>query len=373
MEFETTLEGELNPLVRRLRPMVGSTALAEDLGQEALLRALESAPRSASPDHLRAWVHRVATNLAIDEMRRRSRRRHQVLEDTIAAASPPDADDAVAARSALERVSAHERLLLLLRFEGGLSHREIAFLLDISEPAARQRLARARRAFAAAFRRVPAGGAPRIYVLMGEDEPDPYLRWLREAGADARLLPRDDAERAIALADAVVVGGSRTDVHPRVYGEVRRAEVVDPDPVRDHQDMAVIRAALEQDVPIVGICRGHQLLNVALGGTLHQDLAADRVVAGHPERHTVHSSTGSFTRRVLGASAGVSSRHHQAVKRLGGGLRAVSISDDGVIEAVELPRSRFALGVQFHPEEEPTASDRRLASALVDAAARRAA
>jgi gamma-glutamyl-gamma-aminobutyrate hydrolase PuuD len=175
------------------------------------------------------------------------------------------------------------------------------------------------------------------------------------------------------MADAVVIGGSRTDIDPASYGERRRAELADPDPSRDRQDIAVIRTALEQDIPIVGICRGHQLLNVAFGGTLHQDLAADHVVTSHPRRHSVRSLDGSFTRRVLGARAPVSSRHHQAVKRLGRGLRVVSLSDDGLIEAVELPRRRFALGVQFHPEDDPSASDRLLATALVDAAARRAA
>lgn len=373
MEFEQILEGEMSSLVRRLRPIVGSTALAEDLGQEALVRALESGPRTADEHHLRRWVHRVATNLAIDEVRRRSRRRDQPLDETTIAADEAGLDDSLAARTALERISAHERLLLLLRFQGGLAHREIAALLDISEAAARQRLARARRAFAEAFRQTPMTGRPRVYVLLGEDAPGPYLSWLQAAGADARLLPRDDFEPALALADGIVIGGSRTDVHPTVYGEVLRAQVVDPDPRRDRRDIAVIRTALAQDVPIIGVCRGHQLLNVALGGTLHQDLSADRVVRSHPERHTVHSSTGSFARHVLGARTGVSSRHHQAVKRVGGGLRAVSLSHDGVIEAVELPRRRFALGVQFHPEEGSTESDRRLAAALVDAAARRAA
>ena len=175
------------------------------------------------------------------------------------------------------------------------------------------------------------------------------------------------------MADAVVVGGSRTDVDPVMYGEARRAELVDPDLSRDRQDIDVIRTALAHDVPLIGICRGHQLLNIAFGGTLHQDLTADRVVTGHPERHAIQSRPGSFTRRVLGPRAAVSSHHHQAVKRPGRGLQVVGLSDDGLIEAVELPRRSFALGVQFHPELEPSKSDRLLATALIDAAARRAA
>lgn len=131
----------------------------------------------------------MASNLTIDELRRRARRRHQPLDDGLIAASAMAPDDSLAAREALERIGPRDRLLLL-RFRGGLTHREIAALLDISEPAARQRLSRARRAFADAFRATPLEGPPRVYVLVGDDEPAPYMEWLRDAGADARPLPR---------------------------------------------------------------------------------------------------------------------------------------------------------------------------------------
>lgn len=375
MELDQILESESPALLRRLRAMLGSREAAEDLVQETMARALTSAPGLAGEDHVRAWLHRVASNLAVDEIRRRGRRRLEPLDDALVAAGPVAGadDDATDVRDALERITAHERLLLLLRFQLGLTHREIAALLDVSEPAARQRLSRARRGFADAFRRISRDDPPRVYLLLGEDEPEPYLRWLGEAGADARLLPREGFEQELAMADAVVVGGSRTDVDPVMYGEARRAELVDPDLSRDRQDINVIRTALAHDVPLIGICRGHQLLNIAFGGTLHQDLTADRVVTGHPERHAIQSRPGSFTRRVLGPRAAVSSHHHQAVKRPGRGLQVVGLSDDGLIEAVELPRRSFALGVQFHPELEPSKSDRLLATALIDAAARRAA
>ncbi len=373
MVLEQILETESPALMRRLRPMLGSLDGAEDLVQETLARALTSAPVGVSEEQARAWLHRVALNLAIDELRRRARRRVEPLSDALMAAPVTGPEDTLVTREALERLGARERLLLLLRFEFDLSHAQIAALLEISEPAARQRLARARRAFADLVRRARPDGAPRILILMGDDALEPYMRWLRDAGADTHELSRNRFERELAGADAVVVGGSRTDVDPAVYGEKRRAEIIEPDASRDRQDMAVIRAALEQDIPLIGICRGHQLLNIAFGGTLHQDLAADRVAANHPERHQIESSSGSFTRRVLGPRAAVCSRHHQAVKRPGRGLRVVSMSDDGLVEAVELPRQRFALGVQFHPEDDPSPSDRRLAVALVDAAARRAA
>lgn len=374
MDLDQILVAESPALKRRLRALAGSSDSADDLVQETLARALVSAPRNASPQQTRAWLHRVATNLALDDFRRRARRRVEPLDDELTgtAVSIP-LHESLTAREALARLNPHHRLLLLLRFEGGFSHAEIAALLDISEPAARQRLSRARRAFGDAFRRTPLDGPPRVYVAMGKDESVPYMRWLSEAGADVRELSRERFERELAQADAVVVGGSRTDVHPAVYGEARRAEVIDPDLARDRQDLAIIRAALEQDVPLIGICRGHQLLNVAFGGTLHQDIGVERGPSSHHERHSIRSASGSFIRRVLGSRAGVSSRHHQAVKQPGRGLQVVSLSDDGLIEAVELPRRRFALGVQFHPEDEPSATDRLLASALVDAAARRAA
>ena len=294
MELELIFESESPALVRRLRPMVGSLEQAEDLTQETMARALATAPRSAGEDQLRAWLHRVASNRAVDDLRRRARRRLEPLDAavmTVASAVAPD--DALAALEALERVRAADRLMRLLRFERGLAHGEIAAVLGISEAAARQRLRRARRAFADAFRALPLDRAPRVLVLMGADESAPYLRWLRRAGADARELRRAGFERDLATADAVVIGGSRTDVDPATYGDAPRSELIDPDPARDREDIAVIRAALEQDIPIVGICRGHQLLNIAFGGTLHQDLTEDRVATDRPDRHAIDSCSGS--------------------------------------------------------------------------------
>jgi putative glutamine amidotransferase len=372
-EFERVLLSEHGPLTRRLERMLRSPELAEDLRQETLARAWESAPRDVSPERLRAWVHRVASNLAIDQMRRAARQPLQELDDSQVPAPSADRDEVLAAREALERISPHQRMLLLMRLEAGLGYDEIAALLDISAEAARQRLTRARRAFSQAFRDTPLDRPPRIYVLFGEDDPDRYLSWLREAGADARPLEREHPERDLALADGLVVAGSRTDVHPAIYGQRARAELVDPDAEQDRGDMAVLRTALEQDIPLIGICRGHQLLNVLLGGDLHQDLAVDRVAPSHPRTHSIRNSQGTLARRVLGAQVKVSSRHHQAVSRVGGGLRAASTSDDGLVEAVELPRRRFAIGVQFHPEDQMADGDRRLAEALVDASAMRAA
>ncbi len=142
---------------------------------------------------------------------------------------------------------------------------------------------------------------------------------------------------------------------------------------RDLQDLTAIQVALEQDISVVGMCRGHQLLNILFGGALHQNLEGDRVAADHRERHPITAGSGSLARRVVGARSGASSSHHRAVSRIGRGLRAVAVSDDDVNEAVEVPRGRFALGVQFHPEERQNDGDRRLATPLVDAAVAHAA
>ena len=354
------------PLTRRLERMVGPDA-AEDLSQEAFARAWTSAPRDADSDHLRAWMHRTARNLAVDHLRRRRLREMVPLSDeTIGSTPDPDPDARLAAREALERLSPHERLLLLLRFEAGLSHAEIGGLLEIREDAARKRVARARAALAAAHRDVTPRERPLVLVLAshGED-PVPYERWIDDAGGQARVLDRDRFERQLASADALVVCGSYTDIDPRLYGQVNVAARGDVDLDRDRRDLAAVRAALAQDVPLIGVCRGHQLMNIAFGGTLYQD------VGGHTDAaHAVATDTGSVARRVLGRGTQVASQHHQAVRRVGRGLRVTAASSDGLVESLELPARRLALGVQWHPEDQESGpAGPRLAEALVQAAA----
>lgn len=162
MNFAELAEAEQRSLLRRLRRMVGSPELAEDLCQEALVRAWRAAPRDATVVQLRAWLHRVASNLAIDELRRAGRRpMTRPLDDFVLAGREECPDEVLAAREALSRLGPHERLVLLLRFEVGFSYPEIARLLETSPAAARQRLARARRAFSAALDGVSPAGAAR--------------------------------------------------------------------------------------------------------------------------------------------------------------------------------------------------------------------
>src|SRR4051794_18867282 len=228
------------PLTRRLQRIVGDHGAAEDLRQEAFARAWTSAPRDADRDHLRAWVHRTARNLAVDHLRRqRVRGWVPFADETIGSTPDPDPDARIAAREALDRLSPHERLLLLLRFEGGLSLAEIGTLLEISEDAARKRVARARAALAAAHKAVTPREHPLILVLAAHSEdPAPYERWLEDAGAQPRVLDIDRFERQIASADGLVLSGSMTDIHPALYGQATVAAQGDIDLATDRRDLA---------------------------------------------------------------------------------------------------------------------------------------
>jgi putative glutamine amidotransferase len=370
MTLEQILHEQSEPLTRRLRRMVRSPEAAEDLRQEAFARAWEHAPRDTTPDHQRAWLHRTATNLALDELRRRRLRDHAPLEEAAVHFGGPEVGEGVAAREALSALTPHERLVLLLRFHAGLSLREIGALLDVSEDAARKRVARARAAFSATLR---DGRAPLVLFVPGDEPAAPYEAWLARAGARMRILDRSRPGLAqLASVDGVVFGGSARDVHPALYREAPRATTNPGDLHHDHHDAGLLRVALGQDMPLIGICRGHQLLNVVLGGSLHQDLEEDGVddAERHLETHDVLAAQGSFVRTVTGRRAPVASEHHQAIRRLGRGLDVTAVSECGLPEAVEVPSRRFAVGLQWHAERtgRGPAGD-RLAEAFLHAAA----
>jgi putative glutamine amidotransferase len=179
------------------------------------------------------------------------------------------------------------------------------------------------------------------------------------------------------MADGLVVSGSVTDIHPAVYGESQRAELYgDPSLARDRRDLAALRAALASDMPVLGVCSGHQLLNIISGGTLWQDLETDRAarVAHGATEHRVRTNRVSVVRTMLGREAPVPSDHHQAIRRIGAKLRPSAVSPDGVVEAIERTDRRFALGVQWHPElAVGSTPSNQIADNLVEHAARRAA
>jgi putative glutamine amidotransferase len=199
--------------------------------------------------------------------------------------------------------------------------------------------------------------------------PAGYHRLVQRAGAVALLLPPDvprQAPQVVARLDGLVVSGG-PDVEPVRYGAVREAECGPSSPERDAWELALIEAALAQRTPLLGICRGMQLLNVVLGGTLVQHMEGHRGEPGVFGQHMVRPVAGSQLAQVLPDPVRVPTYHHQALARFGDGLVPGAYAEDGTVEAVELPRSEhpFALAVQWHPEE---GEDVRVMRALVDAA-----
>ena len=206
--------------------------------------------------------------------------------------------------------------------------------------------------------------------------PGVYLDGVTNAGGIATLLPPQPvdagvAERVVAGLDGLIITGGK-DIDPAAYGHQPHPATEEPARDRDCWEFALLEAALHRRVPVLGICRGAQVLNVALGGTLHQHLpdvighsghrAGDAVFA----TSTVRTVAGTTVGTLVGPSAQVKCYHHQAIDRLGQGLVASALDADGVIEAVEMPGAPFVVAVQWHPEE--TLDDLRLFAGLVQAA-----
>lgn len=181
-----------------------------------------------------------------------------------------------------------------------------------------------------------------------------YLSALRRAGGqEVVVMPTPDGHDAIAslvarVDGAMVIGGG--DVDPSFYGATPAAgvELAGVEPVHDAYEIAFLKAVIKADLPLLAICRGHQILNVALGGTLTQHVDGHRRV-----EHAVELAPGSKTAAAMGITTPVgASSHHQVVAELGTGLTVTARSpDDGYIEGVELPRARWVVGVQWHPEK----------------------
>ncbi|MES9622346.1 gamma-glutamyl-gamma-aminobutyrate hydrolase family protein [Streptomyces tuirus] len=194
-----------------------------------------------------------------------------------------------------------------------------------------------------------------------------YPRLVQRAGGLAAMLPPDDtryAAEAMARLDGLVIAGG-PDVEPVRYGAEREPRTGPPAPERDAWELALIEAALAARVPLLGICRGMQLLNVALGGTLVQHIDGHAEVVGVFGGHAVKPVPGSLYAGVVPEETFVPTYHHQAVDRLGEGLVPSAYAADGTVEAVELPSADWVLGVQWHPE---MGEDVRVMRALVEAA-----
>lgn len=206
--------------------------------------------------------------------------------------------------------------------------------------------------------------------------PANYFAGVTAAGGIAVLLPpqpvdTDIAARVLDSLDGLVFTGGK-DIAPDAYGQPAHPHTDEPGRDRDTWEFALLAEALHRGLPVLGICRGAQLLNVALGGTLHQHLpevlGRDRHRAGEAVFSSLAVRTVAGTRlaALLGDTCQVCCYHHQAIAELGDGLTVSARDDDGVIEAVELPGDAFALAVQWHPEE--SLHDLRLFSAIVAAA-----
>lgn len=369
-QIEAIFHEQRGLLMARLQRIVGDRETAADLCQDTFVRAWRKAPAGATPEQHRGWLHRTASNLALDELRRRRLRHPAVLDEERWGGSDPEPVERLHAREAMASLTPHERMVLLLRFEAGLSHRELGALLDITEEAARKRVERARGAFAEALRGRRADG-PLVLFLRGKHDDEAFRAWIEAAGGRMRSIDHDSLDRELATADALLLGASFRDIHPALYGEELRFGAGDEDLAADQRDLRAVRAALAADVPIVGVCRGHQMLNIALGGSLWQDIAsegaggADHVSGAHP----IDTGENSLSRTLLGRRTEVVSEHHQGVRRLGRGVRVTSLSGDGIVEMVEVPSKRFVLGLQWHPEHTDVAeAGGRVAAALVSAA-----
>lgn len=208
--------------------------------------------------------------------------------------------------------------------------------------------------------------------------PDVYLSAITRAGGGAVLLPPMPfgPARVLEALDGLVLTGGR-DVDPRLYGAEAHDRTDAPGEERDAWELSLCRAALDMDLPLLAVCRGLQVLNVCLGGTLHQHLPeivghdSHRASLGQMSPNQVTLEPGTAVASVMGSGTRGLCHHHQALDRLGSGLLAVGHAADGTVEAVEVTGKSFALGVQWHPEED--ASDARLFAALVAAAAERTA
>lgn len=212
---------------------------------------------------------------------------------------------------------------------------------------------------------VPASTALEPWYSPSFTLPSSYLRAIEMAGAIPLLIqPTSNQETLAALytrCDGLLLAGGE-DVHPSAYGAAPHPKLELTNPQRDAAELWLARRGLADGLPILGICRGLQLLNVAIGGTLYQDLDAEHPshishTFGEKRRdfralsHSIEIDPDSWLAEVLETTKlAVNSLHHQAIRDLAPGLRAVALAPDGVIEAVEGPNTSFIVAVQSHPE-----------------------
>lgn len=209
-----------------------------------------------------------------------------------------------------------------------------------------------------------------------------YVHAVTEAGGIPLLLAigvQEDVKQLTEQLDGLLLSGG-FDIDPWKYKEEPHKELGEISPGRDTYELKLAEAFLQANKPVLGICRGHQVLNVVQGGTMYQDIHAqhDRPIQQHVQQsrrdhvsHTVHLTQGSRLAEIMGSpSIRVNSFHHQAVKELGDSLVVSGTANDGIIEAVESEKHPFVIGVQWHPENCVSTGDvysRKLFKAFVHA------
>jgi len=216
---------------------------------------------------------------------------------------------------------------------------------------------------------------------------DDYIASIERSGAQPRVLDVSESPRTLLQTiDGVLLTGGG-DVDPALYGEARHETVEDAEPGRDEFEIDLARRAMERDLPVLAICRGAQVLNVAAGGTLVQDIpSAVTSDLGHSVKepkdsiaHDIRIASDSRLYAALGSAVDsscacrVNSRHHQSVGKLGRDMVASATAADGVIEGIEVPYRSFCVGVQWHPENFwRTGEFKGLFDSFVESARRRA-
>lgn len=204
----------------------------------------------------------------------------------------------------------------------------------------------------------------RVVIAMPRMSTDPeptvaqskYIESLARAGAGMRWVELSDLEQAVQDAltcDGLLLPGGG-DMDPKFYGQERIPACGEPNLLRDAAEPLLLRAFLAADKPVLGICRGIQVMNAVLGGDLYQDIKPFEHLPHNDHWAKVHTVTvrrGTLLSRILGQDTVlVNSQHHQAVDRVAPGFTLAALSEDGIVEAIEKPDARFCLGVQWHPE-----------------------
>ena len=204
----------------------------------------------------------------------------------------------------------------------------------------------------------------RVVIAMPRMSTDPeptvaqskYIESLARAGAGMRWVELSDPEQAVQDAltcDGLLLPGGG-DMDPKFYGQERIPACGEPNLLRDAAEPLLLRAFLAADKPVLGICRGIQVMNAVLGGDLYQDIKPFEHLPHNDHWAKVHTVTvrrGTLLSRILGQDTVlVNSQHHQAVDRVAPGFTLAALSEDGIVEAIEKPDARFCLGVQWHPE-----------------------